>query len=388
VPIVAGATAFCFIQSRHSLQEDGQAIAGLLGKQKAEAVAEAASTMAERHPSDYYSHLVAAQAYAAERPLHADKLVGFANRAMYLNPALPLPHRLAALALRATGHMAQARIEYKLAYELRDGTVVPEVTRVFQKPEELVDAMPDTPEALGALADQLIAEHRLDDADAVTRTSIAKHGEKAVALQRLASIAARRGLPADQFKVGVRLSEIAPSETIGLQVRVEALLTLNDPVGALSLLEGEGLKKFPTDSGVLLSLARLRLQRGDTKGCREALKRLPVSMDVNVRLAALSLESVAAEHDGQGTKALSLMRQAVTMRPEDPGWRWQYALLLERLGRDDQAVREAEAAAQKSAGLREQVEKLKERAATRKKEMEEMRRWKDVAKDSPDAPHP
>jgi hypothetical protein len=132
------------------------------------------------------------------------------------------------------------------------------------------------------------------------------------------------------------------------------------------------------DAGVILSLARLRLGRGDSKGCREAIKRLPAGMDASVRLAALALESSAAERDGQGTKALSLMRQAVAMRPEDPAWHWQHALLLERLGRLDQALREGALSAEKSEGYRGASEQLKERVAAKKKEMEEMQRWKEI----------
>ncbi|MBI5545432.1 MAG: O-antigen ligase family protein [Deltaproteobacteria bacterium] len=379
VPVIAGVTALGMVRALPSLRRDGEELAARLSKDKADDVAAAAVQMAERHPADYFPQLVAAQAYAAERPLHPDKLVGFANRAMYLNPSLPLPHRLAALALRAKGHLAQARIEYKLAYELKDPTVVAEVTRVFQKTEELLEAIPDRPEALAHLADQLITERRYEDAQAVAQASLARHGEKPDALQRLARIAGARGQPQTQLLIGERLTKIAPNQTSGLQVRVEALMAQGDAAGALALLEGEGLQRFPRDAGVLLSLARLRLSRGDTKGCREALKRLPAGMDPGARLAALSLESSAAERDGQGTRALALMRQAVAMRPEDAGWQWQHALLLERLGRFDQAAHEAAAAADKSPSLREEAEKLKARAAAKKQELEQMRRWKDVA---------
>ena len=378
VPVVAALCVFSLIAARHSLSEDGAALAAKLGREKAEVVAAEATQMAVRHPADYFPHLVAAQAYAGERPLRADKLVGFANRAMYLNPTQTVPHRLAALALRATGRLSQARIEYKLAYELHDGTVLPEVTRVFQKPEEMAEAVPDTPEALGELSDQLIREHRYDLAEAVTRISVDHHGEKAPSLERLARIAGARGLPDEELKLGARLSELAPEQTKGLQIRVEAMMTKGELDGALALLEGEGLKRFPMDAGVILSLARLRLGRGDSKGCREAIKRLPAGMDASVRLAALALESSAAERDGQGTKALSLMRQAVAMRPEDPAWHWQHALLLERLGRLDQALREGALSAEKSEGYRGASEQLKERVAAKKKEMEEMQRWKEI----------
>ncbi|MGC4118155.1 MAG: O-antigen ligase family protein [Myxococcales bacterium] len=381
VPGIVAVTGWGWLKAGQSLEADGQELSAKLGKAKADEIAAAATEMADRHPGDYFAHLVAAQAYAAERPLHADKLVGFANRAMYLNPSLPQPHRLAALALRATGRTAQARIEYKLTYELGDASVLPEISRVIPRPEEMLDALPqDKPEPGWLLADQLMAERRYETAGEVLAASVAKWGEKPDALVRQARIASARGLPEEVIRIGARLSEVAPTMTEGLQLRVEGMMTKGDAPGALALLENEGLKRFPMNAGVLLSVARLRLSRGDTKGCRDALKRLPVGMDSGIRLAALSLESSAAERDGQGTKALALMKQAVAMRPEDAGWQWQYALLLERLGRWDQAASEAGQAAERLQGLRQPAKELKARCAAKQKELDELRRWKDVEK--------
>ena len=381
VPVAAVVAALCMVRSMNTITDDGEALAARLGKVSADQIALEAAEVADRHPADYFPHLVAAQAYASERPLRADKLVGFANRAMYLYPTEPPPHRLAALALRATGRMAQARIEYKLAYQLHDHSVLTEITRVFKKPEEMMDAVPDTPEALAELAGQLIAERRYDDAEAVAKASVDHFGEKPEAVLRLARIAMARGQPDEAWKLGARLSEIAPEKTDGLQMRVEALLSKNDADGAQALLEGEGLKRFPMDAGVLLSLARLRLGKGDAKGCREALKRLPASIDVGARVAAMMLEVSAAERDGQGAAALAKMRQVVAMRPGDAWTQWQYALLLERLDRLDQAAQEAAGAAGRAPSLRPEADKLKLRVAARKKELDEMRRWKDVEKD-------
>ncbi len=379
LPAVVALAAWGWLAAGRSLEADGAELSAMLGKAPAQEVAAAAARMAERHPGDYFAHLVAAQAYAAERPLHADKLVGFANRAMYLNPSLPLPHRLAALALRATGRLSQARIEYKLAYELGDKTALSEITRVFARPEEMLDALPsDEPEPGWALADQLMKERRYETADEVLAASQARWGERPETLKRQARVASARGKPDEVIRLGARLSELAPTRTDGLQLRVEGLMSKRDAPGALALLESEGLKRFPMDAGVLLSVARLRLSRGDTKGCREALKRLPAGMESSVRLAAIALESNAAERDGQGTKALALMRQAVAMRPEDAGWQWQYALLLERLGRWDQAAREASQAADRSPALRQQAEELKARVAAKQKELEELQRWKSL----------
>lgn len=381
VPLAVALGVLGLLKARHSLSADGEALAAKIATEKADTVATLAVQMAERHPGDYFAHLAVARAYAVERPLRADKVIGFANRAMYLNSTLSLPHRLAALALRAIGHAAQARIEYALAFELHDTTVVPEIARVFKTPEEMADALPDRADALAALADELIQERRLDLAGAIARRSVERHGEQVIALQRLARIEAARGQFDEELKIGERLSAVAPERTLGVHVRVEALRGQGNLEGALRLVEGEGLKRFPLDTGIIFAVSRLRLERGDTKGCREVLDRLPADLDVNPRLEAVSLAAAAAEKEGQGTKALALMRQAVSLSGDSADWRWHFALMLERLGRLDEAGNEAAAVVEKAPRLRDEAEKLRARVAARARELEEVRRWKDVAGD-------
>jgi Tfp pilus assembly protein PilF len=359
-----------------TLEEDGKAVAALYPARPADEVAALAARAARRHPADYYPHLVAAQAYAAERPLRPDRLMGFAGRAMYLKPSEPAAHRLAALALRSVGRFAQARVEYRLALQGGDSGALQEITRVFRTAPELLDAVPDTETFLAALADQLLAEGKLEAAESVAGEAIARHGERAPALLRLAQVAQRRHDPDAAEQLGLRLDAAAPERPEGLQVRVHARLARGDRGGAIRLMEEEGLRRFGSDAGVSLTLAELKLAAGDTRGAREVLRRIPAGLEVGVRVHALSLEASAAEAEGQGSKAAHTMRTAVALQPDNAGLRYAYALLLERVGRLDQAVEEATSLAANAPALKAEAEKLKARAESRKKELEEIERWK------------
>ncbi len=358
------------------LEEDGKAVAALYRARPADEVAAAAVKAARRHPADYYPQLIAAQAYAAERPLRPDRIIGFAGRAMYLKPLEPASHRLAALALRSVGRHAQARVEYRLAFQQGDGSALQEVTRVYRTAPELMDAVPDTEASLAALADQLIAEGKLDLAQAVAEEAVARHGEQWPALVRQARIALARRDADLAERLGQRIDALSPERPDGLQVRLQARLSRGDRDGAVQLVEDEGLKRFGSDARMSLTLAELKLARGDTRGAREALKRVPAGLEVGVRIRALSLEAAAAEADGQGSKAAAAMRTAVSLQPDDAGLHYAYALLLERVGRLDQAVQEAISLSASAPSLRVQAEQLKVRAEARKKELQELERWK------------
>jgi Flp pilus assembly protein TadD len=376
VPLAAAAAAASIAFARPTLEEDGQRVAQAYAKRPADEIAALAGQAARRHPADYYPHLVAAQAYAVERPLKAERVIAFANRAMYLNPSEAAPHRLAALALRATGRLAQARVEYRLALERGDFGALEEITRVFKSAPELLDAVPDQEAFLAALADQLIGQGRLALAEAVAREAVARHGEKVPSLARLSRIAQARREPDEVERLGRRIDELEPGRSEGLVVRLQARLLRGDTEAGIRLVEDEGLRRFGSDVGLALTLAELKLSRADTRGAREALKRIPVGLDLGVRVRALTIEAAAAEADGLGTKAAAAMRTAVNLQPENAGLRLNYALLLERIGRLDQAIQEAISLAASAPAMKEPAGTLRARAEARKKELEELERWK------------
>ncbi|MGI5864153.1 MAG: O-antigen ligase family protein [Myxococcales bacterium] len=381
LPVALVVAVPVFGYSLRSLESDGKALAGKIGAVAADELAGLAADLAARHPADYFAHLVVARAYANERPLRPERVVAWASRAMFLNAARPEPHRLAARALRAIGQERQARLEYRLAFERGDRDALKEVTRAFQKPEELLEAVPDEEATILALADALFGQSRIDEAQAVARASLERHGESLPAFQRLARAASARRQPDEVYRIGGKMTVLAPEKPTGLLTRVNALIMTNAFEAAIELLEREGLKRFPLDAEVVMTLARLELSRGNTKACREALKKLPPGIDVSMRVRALSMEASAAERDGQASKALGFMRTALAMRPDDAGLRWRYANLLERIGRFDLALREAEAAAAKSPGLKVELDHMRKRVEAKKFRLEEQKRWQQLGLD-------
>lgn len=109
--------------------------------------------------------------------------------------------------------------------------------------------------------------------------------------------------------------------------------------------------------------------------------KLPPGIDVSTRVRALGMEASAAERDGQASNALGFTRTALALRPDDTGLRWRYANLLERIGRLELAVREAEAAAAKSPGLQVELDRLRKRVEAKKLKLEEQKRWQQLGLD-------
>jgi tetratricopeptide (TPR) repeat protein len=389
VPAAVLITVFAFSHSLLSLEEEGKKLAQQFGNKKAASFEQEAKDIMARHPADYYLQLLVAQAFAEETPLRTDKLVEYANRAMFLKPMLAQPHRLAAMALRHKGWLTQAKIEYRLAFQSGDLTVLPEITQVFASPGDMEEAVAppgipspelkeDTQTALLSLASELIKQKRAEESEAVAHSALKRCGESLPTLQVLARIASMRTQPEELHRLGKRMSIVSPESPEGLHTRVRAAIMNGDLSGGLELLEKEGLAKFSHERSVLVTLASLRLRNKDTKGGREILHRL-ITTNTSQRLEVLSLEASAAEIDGQLARAVAFLRTGVQLQPHNAGWRWRHAAMLERVGKLEQAQREAEKAAEIAPAYVEALTKLKARIAEKKQQTLERKLWNEVS---------
>ncbi len=376
-PAVAVVMVLALVRGTPSLAQDGDRLAAMVGKAPAEQVAAEAAQLAIRHPADYFPHLMAAQAFERERPLRADRMLPFAARAMYLRPAHPTAHHLAARALVSAGRREQARIEYRLSIAYGNHAAITEVARLYERPEALLSAVPETERDVGTLLDRLLQLKKPELAAATAELYIRDAGDRGPILERLGRIAAERKDAARLRELAERTERIAPDSPAWLRMRVQALLYGNKTDAALALLEKTASAQFPTDASLVLWLAELRLARNDTPGVRDALKKLPPSFDPEVRIRSLLLESSAFERDGQGARAVAMVRAAVGMRPGNEGLKWHLANLLERTGRLDEAHAEA-AGLLGSTGLGEEAKALQARVTKKKQELEELQRWRDV----------
>ena len=98
---------------------------------------------------------------------------------------------------------------------------------------------------------------------------------------------------------------------------------------------------------VLQRLTETNLEQTTGYGCdeycaaaREALRRLPVTMSIDQRVRALTLEAASFRRDGAHAKALNALRTAVNLKPNDVNLRLNFVKTLERAGRLEEALRE------------------------------------------------
>jgi tetratricopeptide (TPR) repeat protein len=164
--IVVLAVAACghlaVAQWRRSLDAVVKADAGRSGFERSATLQRALAA----HPFDaHYAYLLAVEARTRREPLTA---LRFANRALLLSPS-PVAHVEAARALAALGRLDQALIEYKAA--LREGrptkALMAEIAARTPLLEQRRRALPDLSAAYVAMADRLVVEGRLDEAQAL-----------------------------------------------------------------------------------------------------------------------------------------------------------------------------------------------------------------------------
>lgn len=357
--------------SSPTMAEGSERLASQLGRAPAEAIAAEAARLAERHPADYFPHLLAAQAFERERPLRVDRMLPFTARAMYLRPAHPTAHHLAARALLAAGRREQARLEYRLSIGYGNHAAIAEVARRFETAEDLLAAVPADVHAVGTLIDRLLQAKRMEIAQSVAERFLEESGDSAPILERLARIAAEQKDASRLEELATRTEKVAPESPAWLRMRVQSLLMTGREREGLTLLEQTAATRFPTEASLVIWLAELRLARNDTPGTREALRKLPPSFDPDVRIRSLLLEASAYEREGHGARAIGLLRTAVGMRPGHEGLKWQLASMLERTGRLDEATSVATGLLE-SKSYGELARQLQDRVAQKRKQLQDL----------------
>ncbi|WNZ63315.1 hypothetical protein QEG98_06065 [Myxococcus sp. MxC21-1] len=99
----------------------------------------------DQHPSDYLLYRLVASAHAARGREGAGEALALVNRALYLAPLDASSHRVAARALLALGRSAQGFLEYRLAHEAGDATVL--LGEALPQAETLASLMVLTPQS-------------------------------------------------------------------------------------------------------------------------------------------------------------------------------------------------------------------------------------------------
>jgi tetratricopeptide (TPR) repeat protein len=220
-----------------------------------------------RHPADDYLELVAAQSSLRSNPAQAMHHI---NRALRLHPANWQAHRLAARALLALRHPAQAALEYRLALATGMQLDVNELTRMLAG--HVVEAVPQTPPRLFELARSLYGGGHVTEADAAARRAVDLAEERTAALSMRVQLAMEAN--ATQILAPAARSLFAEADTAENYIMAARGLAGGGAPAEANQAIDAGLKAHPGTAALLLAGAELRLAGGDLSGARAMLGRL------------------------------------------------------------------------------------------------------------------
>ena len=291
----------------------------------------------QRHPADYAVPLTAALAAARANPPQPARALYWAGRAMYLAPISPWAHRLAAEALYLLGRPEQALLEEEQAAPSfsNDPSFVADLRRFLRTPEEFAALAPPTAEGVA------LAMH-LTDFD--PRLSLAT-GERVFAqvklevpsaLLLLASRASQVGDHTRALAYAQRALRAAPDDAAAYGRVAEEERQLGENVDAEASLR-EGLRVHPGELWLSIALARALAAGRDFDAAHRLLAQVTTA-NPRERVSALETDANIWRAQGLDTRAVSTLREAAALVPDDPGRQYAMANLLVALGRTREAI--------------------------------------------------
>jgi hypothetical protein len=211
----------------------------------------------ERHPASAYLELLAAKEALRTR---APSVMHHLTRALRLHPADWQAHRLAARALSANHHVAQAALEYRLALESGMPLSYDELTVVAG--QHVVDAVPQTSKQLMSLASHLSSTKRVSAADAACDRAIelSANDRRTLTLCTQLAMDGKSG-PETLKRRAAALLDGSPSvDAVSLAAQV--LERAAEPGRADQAILA-GISAHPGDGTLVLAGAKLRMGRGE-----------------------------------------------------------------------------------------------------------------------------
>ncbi|NVJ08854.1 O-antigen ligase family protein [Myxococcus sp. AM001] len=299
--------------------------------------------LVDRHPSDYLLYRLVASAHAARGREGAGEALALVNRALYLAPLDASSHRVAARALLALGRSSQGFLEYRLAHEAGDATVLlgealPQAEtlaalRVLTPRSpvaavRLLDALTNTP---GRLA--LALEY-----SGWAREHFAGQPEAAALWAREARLRILRGDLETAEAARAQVERLAPDALDTHLLRAEVLRAQGKREEALQALE-RLLARFPGNVVLSFQLAAQQLEAGLTRRAKDTLKALaPFITDYAQRARLLAMEAACLEREGLLSHALERRQSAARLAPGAEAF-FAVARTQEALRRYDAAAR-------------------------------------------------
>jgi Tfp pilus assembly protein PilF len=359
--------------SGHSLAADGAALAAL--RDDPAAVEKKAAEIAALHPADYYTQLVPALSLEAPGVASPVRTFPWVNRAMYLNPSAPWPHRLAARCLRQFGRPAQARLEYRLAFPASDkANIADEIVDVFSEPTDLLDAVPDDVESVAWVLQSLANKGKYQVREKTGLLFVAARGDSDVILAMVANSARALRRPADALRFTERALSVNARSVPAAMERAYAFEDLGRRDDAVQAFE-TALLLQPTNSGLLLAASAYCLGVGRAARALELSEQLlHVAPDFTWRARALAAEGGAYLAEGKVNRAVESYRAAIQAAPELEELRWSQVQALEQAGRLRDALAAVNGlAAVASSASSAQIETVRQRISNRLEEQDRAR---------------
>ncbi len=299
--------------------------------------------LVDRHPADYLLYRLMASAHAARGREGAGEALALINRALYLAPLDASSHRVAARALLALGRSAQGFLEYRLAHEAGDATVLlAEALPQARTLASLTVLTPDAPATAVRLLDSLVntpgrVELALDYAH-WAREHFAGQPEVAALWAREARLRiVQRELEAAEAALA-EVERLAPDALDTHLLRAEVLRAQGRREEALQSLE-RLLARFPGNVALSFQLAAQQLDAGLTRRAKETLQALaPFITDYAQRARLLSMEAACLEREGLLSRALERRQTAARLAPGADAF-FTVARTQEALRRYDAAAR-------------------------------------------------
>ncbi|NVJ19007.1 O-antigen ligase family protein [Myxococcus sp. AM010] len=332
------------VPGRHRLGDAEEELARLVTSgASAQDVHTRGLALVDRHPSDYLLYRLVASAHAARGREGAGEALALVNRALYLAPLDASSHRVAARALLALGRSAQGFLEYRLAHEAGDATVLlgealPQAETLAaltvltpRSPAttvRLLDALANTP---GRLA--LALEY-----SGWAREHFAGQPEAAALWAREARLRILRGDLETAEAARAQVERLAPDALDTHLLRAEVLRAQGKREEALRALE-RLLARFPGDVALSFQLAAQQLDAGLTRRAKDTLKALaPFITDYAQRARLLAMEAACLEREGLLSHALERRQSAARLAPGAEAF-FAVARTQEALRRYDAAAR-------------------------------------------------
>lgn len=296
-------------------------LAGLYARQnRAVEAVEAAETALGLDPANREANRILGSVYAAlseqRQPLRPGE-----------NPATYASRAIAALELARRDRQFDVGIELMLGrLYLRAG----EFAKAIPLLRAVVDEQPGYPEAAMLLAGAYEEAGRLGDAALVLEAANAQNPAFFRGRVRLAEVYEKQRRFTEAADAYAQAQRQNPRADL-TGARATALINAGEPAAARDILTAALGPEAAPDAGLLYLLAQAQQRMGDAPAAAETNRRLKAAHPGDLR--GLFLDASLAEAEGRNDEAIAAIKVLMERMPQDQTLVYQYANLLEKVGR-------------------------------------------------------